>query len=177
MVKEYAQNGLAERWALARKLYEYFQSAGACTFDIKQELHKLFALSRVSSPKDIAKDAKKAAYLLASLMTQGEYAASLSGANVFNGIAWFNKELSDASLINATLAALIEDKEEEAVLAQYAALLSAKEKAEYRCQEFIKPFAPKAEKPKAKAKSSAKTPKTPEKEKPAEKGKKAKSKK
>ena len=151
MVKEYAQNGLAERWALARKLYEYFQSAGACTFDIKQELHKLFALSRVSSPKDIAKDAKKAAYLLASLMTQGEYAASLSGANVFNGIAWFNKELSDASLINATLVALIEDKEEEAVLAQYAALLSAKEKAEYKCQEFIKPFAPKAEKPKAKS--------------------------
>ena len=117
-------------------------------------------------------------------MTQGEYAASLSGVNVFNGIAWFNKELSDASLINATLAALIEDKEEEAVLAQYAALLSAKEKAEYRCQEFIKPFAPKAEKPKAKAKSSAKssaktakTAKTPEKEKPAEKGKKAKTKK
>ena len=189
MVKEYAQNGLAERWALARKLYEYFQSAGACTFDIKQELHKLFALSRVSSPKDIAKDAKKAAYLLVSLMTQGEYAASLSGANVFNGIAWFNKELSDASLINATLVALIEDKEEEAVLAQYAALLSAKEKAEYKCQEFIKPFAPKAEKPKAKAKSSvkssaktsgtktAKTVKTPEKEKAAEKGKKAKSKK
>lgn len=122
-------------------------------------------------------------------MTQGEYAASLSGANVFNGIAWFNKELSDASLINATLVALIEDKEEEAVLAQYAALLSAKEKAEYKCQEFIKPFAPKAEKPKAKAKSSAKsaaktsgtktakTVKTPEKEKAAEKGKKAKSKK
>lgn len=163
MVKEYAKNSLAERWAFARKLHELFQSAGACTCDMRSELYKIFALSCVTEPKEIAKDAKKAAFRLVSLMTQGEYASALSGANSFNGTSWFNKELSDAALITATAIALAENTEEDTVLAQYKSVLSAKEKAEYKCKDFIKPFAPDAEKPKAAAsarakKAAAKTP-------------------
>ena len=156
MVKEYAQNGLAERWAFARKLHEFFQGAHACTCDMRYELYKIFALSCVTESKEIVKDAKKAAFRLVSLMTQGEYASALSGANCFNGTSWFNKELSDAALITATVIALAENQEEAAILAHYKSVLSAKEKAEYKCQEFITPFAPKAEKPKTTASAKAK---------------------
>lgn len=62
----------------------------------------------------------------------------LSGANEFNGVVWFNKELLEASIVLHAVLALICEKEEAAVLEQYKTLLGASQKAEYKCEKFAK---------------------------------------
>nr|MDE5899501.1 alpha-amylase [Treponemataceae bacterium] len=165
MVKEYADAQLAERWAVVRKLDEYFQSAGASCCDIRPALSRLFAFAGVAPADAMAKDGKKAAYAVVSRMTQGCLASALSGANRFNNIVWFNKEASDVSLVYAFALALAPASEAQAAAALkvYADVLDAKVKAEYRCEEFLRPFAPKESeakadpaKPKSKAEKPAK---------------------
>ena len=114
----------------------------------------MFEIAKVSCCKEIAKDAKKAAYDFVAMLTSGAKAKILSGANEFNGVVWFNKELLEASIILHAVLALICEKEEEAVLEQYKTLLGASQKAEYKCENLLKPFAPKVAK--AASKSSAK---------------------
>ena len=164
IIKSYADAGLSERWAFERKFNEYFHSVGAATYDIRANLSKVFVLAKVADAKLITKDAKKAAFEIVKLLTQGKYAGLLSGANRFNDICWFNKEVSDESIALVTVIALLEatDAQTEAVLAEYADLLSAKTKAEYQCGNFIKPFVPKTE-TKEKAAKTSKTAKTEEK--------------
>ena len=142
MVKEYAKAGLAEKWAFARKFNEYFQSAGAAKCDVRYELAKIFALSKAIDVKLIEKDAKEASYKLVKAIAEDETAPLLSGANAFNGVIWFNKEVIDASIINAFATALLDSSAEEDILKCYASILSAKDKAGYKCEEFVKVFAP-----------------------------------
>ena len=151
LVKEYAENGLAERWAFARKLHEYFGAAGACKCDMRHELTKVFTLASVSDSTLIAKDEKKAAYEVIRLLTESNKAYILSGANRFNDVVWFNKEVCESSVITVIALALLAEKEEEDVLKMFSTLAKAMDAAEYKCAEFIKPFAPKEVK-----KSSAK---------------------
>ena len=98
--------------------------------------------------RTIEKDANKAAFEIVKLLTQGQFSNLLSGANRFNNICWFNKEVSDESIALVTAIALLgaTAAQESAVLAEYAELLAAKTKAEYQCGNFIKPFVPKTEK-------------------------------
>ena len=148
MIKSYADAGLSERWAFERKFNEYFQSVGAATYDIRANLSKIFILAKVADAKLIEKDANKAAFEIVKLLTQGKFSNLLSGANRFNNICWFNKEVSDESIALVTAIALLgaTAAQESAILAEYADLLSAKTKAEYQCGNFIKPFVPKTEK-------------------------------
>ena len=156
IIKSYADAGLSERWAFERKFNEYFNSVGAATYDIRANLSKVFVLAKVADAKLIEKDATKAAFEIVKLLTQGKYASLLSGANRFNDICWFNKEVSDESIALVTAIALLEATaaQTEAVLKEYADLLSAKTKAEYQCGNFIKPFVPKTEAKEKTVKSS-----------------------
>ena len=156
LVKEYADRGLADRWAFARKLHEYFGAAGACKCDMRHELSKLFALATVSDADSMSKDLKKAAYQIVKLLTESPKAYILSGANRFNDVVWFNKEVCESSVINSIVLALLAEKDEEAILKEFSTLVTAMNGAEYKCAEFIKPFAPKEAKTK---KSKAKEPK------------------
>ena len=90
-------------------------------------------------------------------MMNGKYSWLLSGVNVFDNIRWFNKESSDEALNILTSALLLGNStaKEESVLAMYKALSTAKTKAAYKADNFVKPFepAPKVEKKVTKAKS------------------------
>ena len=105
-------------------------------------------MAKVADAKLIEKDANKAAFEIVKLLTQGKFSNLLSGANRFNNICWFNKEVSDESIALVTAIALLgaTAAQESAVLAEYAELLVAKTKAEYQCGNFIKPFVPKLKK-------------------------------
>ena len=144
MVKDYAATELAERWALPRKFAEYFQNAGLLTGDLRGDLIKLFTLAKPAQSALTEKDKQKAAFTLVSPLTQGEKAFMLSGTNSFNGVTWFNKELTDLSLTYefSVLALLTDSKHEEEMLKLYADVLAAKVKAEYKCEDFVKPFLP-----------------------------------
>ena len=121
MIKSYADAGLSERWAFERKFNEYFQSVGAATYDIRANLSKIFILAKVADAKLIEKDANKAAFEIVKLLTQGKFSNLLSGANRFNNICWFNKEVSDESIALVTAIALLgaTAAQESAVLAEY----------------------------------------------------------
>ncbi len=158
MVKEYAENGLAEVWAFARKFADYLSSNGINLGDARNNINRLFVLSTVFCGKAIAKDEKNALYEILSKMCESGYARMLTGANAFNGVTWFNKETTDWTMTHGFAVALLSDKEEKAVLDAFGTMLKAKEKAEYKCEEFIKPFAPKVAKAKKTAKAKAEKP-------------------
>ena len=144
MVKDYAETELAERWALPRKFAEYFQNVGLLTGDLRGDLTKLFTLAKPAQSALTEKDKQKSAFTLVSPLTQGEKSFMLSGANSFNGVTWFNKELTDLSLTYefSILALLTDSKHEEEMLKLYADVLTEKAKSEYKCEDFVKPFLP-----------------------------------
>ena len=176
MVKEYANAGLAENWAFARKFNEILNSAGINLGDSRNNLNRLFILSSAADAKEIAKDEKKGLYSIVKAMTEGSAANQLSGANLYDGTLWFNKETSDWTLAHAFAVLVLEEKTADSSLKAFKAAVKAKEAAEYKCAEFAKAFAP-AEKVKKAAKKAAKKDKAEKSEKPAKKEKKATAKK
>lgn len=154
MVKEYAEKGFAEKWAFARKFDEYLSSNGINLGDAQGNINRLFVLSTVCNAKEIAKEEKKALYKIVKLLTDSDKARMLTGANLYDGTVWFNKETCDWTLAHGFAIALLEEKGSEEVLKAFGTVIKAKEKAEYKCTEFIKPFAPKT------AKSAKSKPKT-----------------
>ena len=154
MVKEYAVNGFAVTWALGRKFADYLSSNGINLGDSRNNITRLFVLSEDFSGKLITKDEKKALFQILSKMCESGYAKMLTGANSFNGVTWFNKETTEWTIAHGFAVALLEGKNEEEILKAFETILKAKDKAEYKCEEFIKPFAPKV---KAKASGASKT--------------------
>ncbi len=112
--------------------------------DYRQNLTKLFALTAKADLKAYAKDEKKGLYPLVNEMVNSRNAWLLSGANDFDNIRWFNKESSDDALNMVTSALLIgaSTAKEEIVLSMYKTLCAAKAKAEYKAENFLKPFVP-----------------------------------
>ncbi len=161
-----AKNGCAKKYSLARKFAEYAKSTvsnfvtsvgdvGIADVSIRNTLARLFALSPAADFSSV-KNIKTAAYSVASLLVEKEDAVLLTGKNSFNGVEWFNKELSDSSLTYFTALALLQTKsaQEADVLKLYALLADAKLKASYKCELFVKKFAPEKS---IKAESSKKT--------------------
>lgn len=146
MVKEYAEMGFAQKWALNRKIHEYFSGAGACKCDMKYELSRLFSVAEIALSKTSEKDEKKLAHKIVSFLTEGEKANLLTGANSFNGTVWFNKELAEKSLSDVFVLYLLESKDEKEILDLFAKIVKAMQNAEYKCEEWLKPFAPKEKK-------------------------------
>lgn len=156
MVKEYAEKGFAEKWAFARKFSDYLSSNGINLGDSRGNIGRLFILSSVCNAKAIEKDEKSALYNIVKLLTESEKAKMLTGANLYDGTVWFNKETCDWTLAHGFALALLEEKEEKTTLEAFSALAKAKDKAEYKCDLFIKPFAPKTSKSKAKSEKTKK---------------------
>ncbi len=163
MVKEYAEKGLAEKWAFARKFSGYFSSYGINLGDAKGNISRLFALSEVCDVKAIEKDEKTALYKIVKFLTESKYAKMLTGANLYDNTLWFNKETSDWTIFHTFALLLLQDADEKAIFNAFETLIKAKDKAEYKCDIFIKPFAPKQAKTKTAkekiAKSDEKKPK------------------
>jgi len=135
---EYAENGMAFEWNLGRKLNEYLQK------DLRGLLQKLFMFWSISDSSKLAKDSKPVAYKIVTLLTDSKYAGYLSGANSFDNVRWFNKEMIEDSLnlVAITMALSAKEKDLPDVFKLYKTLNAAKLKAAYKCDLFVKPFAP-----------------------------------
>ncbi len=136
--------------AMQNKEAEEFRSANpdlhfhTSVKDYRQNLTKLFAVTAKASLKAYVKDEKKGLFPLVSEMMNGRNSWLLSGANDFDNIRWFNKESSDEALNMVCSALLLSNTaaKEESILAMYKTLCTAKTKAAYKAENFVKPFAP-----------------------------------
>ncbi|MGI5107075.1 histone H1-like repetitive region-containing protein [Treponema socranskii] len=143
-VGELAACGCAKEFNFARKFAEYIKRTGCANAPDRHQLMRVFALAPLAEKTVLLNNLKKAAYGLAALFVQSEDAALLSGNNFFDGIQWFNKELSDSSLIYFAAAATLYAPEgkKDFVRALYFLLNDAKINASFKSELFINQFAP-----------------------------------
>ena len=144
---KFAQTGLAEGLNFARKLNQFIADYTDLDKNLRPELTRLFLLSRVSDVSAIATPAqtRTTAARITELLVISKYRRILSGANLFDNIWWFNKEICDNSLNMVELLMFMNAKssETEKVLKLFKLIRTAKLKAAYKCELFIKEFAPK----------------------------------
>ena len=145
LTADFAETGLAQNWALGRKLSQFLKAENIVQNEDRFTFIKLFILASASSTEGIAKDAKKSALSIVELLVNSPNAGALSGANTFDNIRWFNKEVIESSLNQIVLLMLLDAKESEVlqILSLYKTLQTAKLKAAYKCELLIKQFAPK----------------------------------
>ncbi|MCR4733895.1 MAG: alpha-amylase [Treponema sp.] len=141
----FAENGLAERWNLGRKFNEFlFLQNKLIKKDQRHFFKKFFMLASYAKSDKLPKEEKSKALIITSLFTKGDYSYELSGANCFDNIWWFNKERTEANLSLLFLIMLLTAKSAKVdeVRKLYKDICSAKLKAAYKCELFIKPFMP-----------------------------------
>ena len=174
LTADFAQSGLAAKWAFGRKLSQFLKAENIVQEEDRYSFIKLFILASVSSAEKMKNDSKLIALDIVSLLTQGENAGGLSGANTFDNVRWFNKEIIESSFSQIILLMLLDSKPsvEPEIFALNKTLQSAKLKAAYKCDLLLKQFMPKAparRKTDKVAKAPAKKPATKAKAKPAAK--------
>ena len=149
MICTFADNGFAEKCEIFRKINIFLKEMNAQYSD-RELLKKIFILAKNTDVSKLAKQQKQIAYSIVNELVGSKYANLLSGVNAFDGIWWFNKELIDSSLNNLFALIFIKTKEKdfEAVKKFYKVICSAKLKAAFKCELFVKQFAPPAKKAK-----------------------------
>ena len=140
IASEFAENGLASKWNFGRKVNQFLK------LNQRYLMQKTLCFAANNGSEKISTPAaqKMAAYKIADLLVNSKAAPALSGANTFDNIKWFNKELLEENLNLSILMMLINAKasDQENIFKLYKALTNAAAKSEYKCEEFIKPFAP-----------------------------------
>ena len=142
---DFAQTGLAAKWAFGRKFSQFLKAENIVQNEDRYTFIKLFILASVSSTASLAKDSKKTALSIVELLVNSLNAGGLSGANTFDNIKWFNKEVIESSLNQIVFLMLLDAKTAEIpqIFALYKTLQTAKLKAAYKCELFLKQFMPK----------------------------------
>ena len=116
-------------------------------------------LTSIADSNKLPSKQKETAYEICKTLVEGPYSSALSGANTFDNIRWFNKEILEENL-NLTIlmmALAAKTTKVEEVFKLYKVLCSAKLKAAYKCELFAKAFAPVAKKKKAATKKTTTT--------------------
>lgn len=133
---EYAENALAEKWNFGRKINQFLGR------NLKNLLIKTVLLSSYSSSQNLPKDEKQIANKIVKLLVDEKYAFALSGANLFDGVKWFNKERLEESLNEIFMFMSLNAKTEKLpeVFKLYKKICSAKLKAAYKCELLLKEF-------------------------------------
>ena len=164
---KFAQSGLAEGLNFARKFNQYIQDYTDLDKNLRPELTKIFLLARVSDVSAIKTpaQARTTAARITELLVISKYRRILSGANLFDNVWWFNKEICDKSLNLVELLMFMNAKTSEAagVFKLFKEIRAAKLKAAYKCELFIKEFAPKKKPEATKKAAKAKKASTPKK--------------
>lgn len=162
IISEISKSGFAEKWSLDRKFAEIFREWGNQSPNLQNIFRRILILSKVTknlkaSKLGTLKEDKIAGNVIVTEIMGGNHAWMMAGCNEYNGIRWFNKELSDQSLYLAHVALIVEESSanQEKILRLYKKIHAAKDAAEYKCADFEKVF--EIAKPKAKAKSSGKS--------------------
>ena len=143
----------------ARKLNQFAQVYTELDKNLRHDLTKLFILSRVSETGALGTpaQARASAARITELLLISKYRRILSGANLFDNVWWFNKEICDNSLNLIELLMFMNAKASEVsdVLKLFKELRASKLKAAYKCEAFAKAFEPVEKKKPAAAKKKA----------------------
>ena len=154
-------SGLADYLNFARKFNQFIPADTEPGSGLRAELAKLLLLSRVSDASKLATPAgaRLTAARITELLVISKYRRILSGANLFDKIWWFNKEITDDSLNLIELLMFLNAKAAEvpAILKLFKELRASKLKAAYKCELFAKAFEPMAKKKKAAPKKTTTT--------------------
>ena len=155
---KYATSGLADFLNFGRKFTQFIKAYTDIEKNLRADLTKLFLLARVSDVSKISTPTEKraAAARITELLVISKHRRFLSGANTFDNIVWFNKEMTDYSLNLTQLLMMMNAKEKDLpeVLKLFKDLRAAKLKAAYKCELFAKAYAP-VQGPRAAKKKSA----------------------
>ena len=155
---KYATSGLADFLNFGRKFTQFIKAYTDIEKNLRTDLTKLFLLTRVSDISKISTPAGKraSAARITELLVISKHRRFLSGANTFDNIVWFNKEMTDYSLNLTQLLMMMNAKEKDLpeVLKLFKDLRAAKLKAAYKCELFAKAYAP-VQGPRATKKKSA----------------------
>ncbi len=147
---KYATTGLADFLNFGRKFNQFIQEYTDIDKNMRGDLTRLFLLARVSDVSKLGTPigARTSAARITELLVISKYRRVLSGANLFDNIWWFNKEMCDDSLNMIELLMLMNAKSSVVpnVLQLFKALRASKLKAAYKCELFAKAFEPVAEK-------------------------------
>ena len=162
-------SSIALTCSLYRKLNQAIITSGIPEASQYVKLQKLFTLLPTAKTAYNGKN-KKGMADLAELLAISEYSSLLFGANDFNNVRWFNKELSDEALFLSALEPILTGVK---TLKEYTNLVNAKAKAEYKCFDFCEKFVSKKV-PAKTAKSISKTTKKVAIKKPAKTAKEVK---
>ncbi len=141
LVSSLSEGGFALKWALHRKIAEFLKTSSVSDGTTYNVFERLFVLASGKMPKLDAKESPKiSAETLANRLTTSSESYLLSGANEYNGIRWFNKELMDSSLFLALEILLLGAGKEKAkrIIALSKTLEKAKNAAEFKCDEFVR---------------------------------------
>lgn len=145
LLEPLSKTGLCLNWNLQRKIAEKIE--GSYSFFEKAFIFKSAKIDELS---------------LARLLVDSEYSRNLTGTNEFDGVKWFNKEMMENALKEAE-EILLEGKSKaltEKIKKIFKNLDSAQKKSEYKCENFLKTFAPKKKKTAKTAKKDEKSVKT-----------------
>ena len=157
---KYATSGLADFLNFARKFNQFIGEYTELGKNLRADLTRMFLLARVSDVSKLATPAARrtAAARITELLVISKHRRFLSGANTFDNIVWFNKEITDYSINLTELLMLMNAKEKALpdVLKLFKDLRAAKLKAAYKCELFAKAYAPSVKKPATKKASSKK---------------------
>ena len=172
---KYATSGLADFLNFGRKFSQFIKAYTDIDKNLRADFTRLFLLARVSDVAKISTPAGRriAAARITELLVISKHRRFLSGANTFDNIVWFNKEITDYSLnlIELLMMMNVKSADLENVLKLFKDLRAAKLKAAYKCELFAKAYALRqAQEPRAKAqgpraKKKASTKKAPAKKK------------
>ena len=155
---KYATSGLADFLNFARKFNQFIKEYTELEKNLRPDLTRMFLLARVSDISKLSTPAgrRAAAARITELLVISKHRRFLSGANTFDNIVWFNKEITDYSLNLIELLMMMNAKsaELEDVLKLFKDLRAAKLKAAYKCELFAKAYAPKVATKKASSKKA-----------------------
>ncbi len=158
---KYATSGLADFLNFGRKFTQFIKAYTDIDKNLRADLTRLFLLARVSDVAKISTPAGRriAAARITELLVISKHRRFLSGANTFDNIVWFNKEITDYSLnlIELLMMMNIKSADLENILKLFKDLRTAKLKAAYKCELFAKAYALRqAQGPQTKKKASTK---------------------
>ena len=148
MVSLLSENGFAKKWSLERKISEFIKEANVSRDSMHNFFERMFILAASKQPKlrtgQKPKDFKADALVVARNITSVEHGWLLCGANDYDGVRWFNKELMDSTLMLMSLMMVLPSRskaKQGAILELFKMLTKAKENAEYKCGLFVDAFA------------------------------------
>lgn len=154
-----SDNGSAREFSFARKFNQFIKELNLSEKDYRTDLTKLFIFADALDSSKLPKEKKQEAYKIVKLLTQGKYAGIFSGANCFDSIWWFNKERIEDSLNKIILLSALSAKTAKLseIFNLRKVLFAAKLKSAYKCELFLKEFAPVEKKKTKTSKTTAKT--------------------